>query len=237
MKNFVLICMILSLLNSFCKCNQKSRGLVEKLLQHLENVRNDKDSQSTVHYHQNLDYSLNEGLISEEVRMIANRCQDSVLAELYIKALESLENENDGDSNCILSNSKVNSLSTTTTTANKDYVLCAEKRNGKYNIVSAEVTQIGKIDWAKTQTVNGLQHLGRKWIDDKIYTLIGSWYTMFQLILGIIIGAIIPRRLFMSKADNVRILEEFKERLVRDPICASSSDRINEIFNSYCGEL
>lgn len=231
--------MVLSLFNSFCECNQKSRRLVEKVLQHLENVRNDKDSKSAIHYHENLDYSLNEGLLPDEVKMIANRCQDSVLTELYIKALESLENKNDVDSNCILSDSKVNSISTTT--PNKDYVLCAEKRNGKYDIVSADITQTEKIDWTKTQPVDGLMHLVREQIDNKILTLFwsifGSWDTMFKVLIGVATGAMIPRMLSMRKADNVQILEEFKERLVKDPLCVSCSDRINEIFKSYCAEL
>ena len=170
MKAFVSICLLVLLTNPFCECIQKPRRLVEKASQYLQDVRNEKTSKSVIHYHNDLDWSLNEGLLAEEVKVVANRCQDSALRELYLKALETLEDKNDGDSNCLLSNSKINPISTTM--PRKDYILCAEKRNGKYGIVSAYLTQTEKLDWAKTSLVDGFAYLGSKWIGNRLFATI-----------------------------------------------------------------
>jgi hypothetical protein len=244
MKIFVLICLFSALINPFCECIQKSRRIVEKASQYLENVRNEKDSKSVIHYHHDLDWSLNEGLLPEEVRVIVNRCQDSTLKELYLKALETLEDKNDGDFNCLLSNSKINPISTTT--AKKDYVLCAEKRNGKYDIVSSYITHTEKPDWTKTSFVGGFAYLGSKWIGNRLFatieSILGSWGIVFKLALGVVIGGVFftwkARKVYerMREADNARILEEFEKKLAKDPLCMSSSGRIIEIFKSCCTE-
>ncbi|CAF0839514.1 unnamed protein product [Adineta steineri] len=194
----------------------------------MENLRNTKDSISGIHYHHNLDWSLNEGLLPEEVKLVAKRCGDSTLKELYLKALETLEDKNDGDSNCLLSDSNINSISPTT--AKKDYVLCAEKRNGKYDIVSTYITQTEKLDWTKTSPVDGVVYLGSKWIGNQLFetvkSIIGSWGAVFLFVLGVVAGRLVPTIIFtwtarkdherMWKADNVRVLEELKKTLRQD---------------------
>ncbi len=236
------------LLNPFCECIQNSRRLVEKASQYLENVRNEKDSKSVIHYFHNLDWSINEGLLPEEVRVVANRCQESALGELYLKALETLQDSNDGDSNCLLSNSKINPSSTTT--AEKDYVLCAEKRNGKYDIVSAYITQTEKPDWTRTTLVGGFAYLGSKWIGNRlvatIESILRSWGTLFELALGVAIGGLLTAKFFtwkvrkhyerMREADNARVVKEFEQKLVNNPLCMSSPGRIIEIFKSCSTE-
>ncbi|CAF0847860.1 unnamed protein product [Adineta steineri] len=166
----------------------------------MENLRNTKDSISGIHYHHNLDWSLNEGLLPEEVKLVAKRCGDSTLKELYLKALETLEDKNDGDSNCLLSDSNINSISPTT--AKKDYVLCAEKRNGKYDIVSTYITQTEKLDWTKTSPVDGVVYLGSKWIGNQLFetikSIFGSWDTVFKVAFGVVVG-VVTTKLFTSK--------------------------------------
>ncbi|CAF0879248.1 unnamed protein product [Adineta steineri] len=227
MKSVVLICLILPLLVPFCKCIQKSRRLVEKAESYLENLRNTKDSISGIHYHHNRDWSLNEGLLPEEVNLIANRCEDSTLKELYLKALETLEDKNDGDSNCLESDSNINSISPTA--AKRDYVLCAEKRNGKYDIASTYITQTGQLDWTKTSPVDGVVYLGSKWVGNRlsetVKLILGSWETVFIFAIVVIVG-LVTAKIFKRKArkdyegiwkvDNAQVLEELKEELRRD---------------------
>lgn len=191
MKTFALIYLVLFSLVPSCKCAQKSTRLKDKAIQYLESVRHTKDTQSAVHFYHNLDWSIHEGLLSEKVKVVANRCQDSVLRELYLKALETLEDKNDGDSNCLLSNNKVNP----TSKAPKDYILCAEKRNEQYDMISASITQTEDIDWTQTPVVDGTKHLASQWVIERIWAATGlifkSWDTTLVFTLGMVICAVI----------------------------------------------
>jgi hypothetical protein len=118
---------------------------------YLETLRKDQKLMALIRYHHQFDWSKSEGLQQNEVKVLASRCRDSELRELFELMLEKLI-DND-QSTLIASNGNSDNVSESNV-SRKSYVLYAEKHNDKYNIITANAIQTKEIDWGKLKTIS-----------------------------------------------------------------------------------
>ncbi|CAF1292817.1 unnamed protein product [Adineta steineri] len=116
---------------------------------YLESLRRDQNLMTLIRYNHQFDWNKNEGLKRDEMEKIASRCYDLELRKLYDLALETLT---DNDQSTLLASNDGNNDPPQSNTLRKSYVLYAEKRDDKYNIVSASAIQTKELDWSKTMT-------------------------------------------------------------------------------------
>ncbi|UJR29484.1 hypothetical protein I4U23_010696 [Adineta vaga] len=152
---------------------------------YLEKLESDKKLGTLIRYNHKFDWSKNEGLEENEVKIMANRCQSKELKGLYESALKTLTNN---DQSTLLVNDGNNNDMSQSNRLRKSYVLYAERKNDKFNIVAASAIQTKEFDWEKIKTMGLTSLLGFTAIGTGIGAAIGSFAGPAGTLAGSVVG-------------------------------------------------
>lgn len=153
--------------------------------QYLEGLRKDKQLMKLIQYNHQFDWNKIEGLQGDEVQMLIKRCQDSELKNLYELALKTLTTN---DQSTLLASNGSNQDPSEANALRKSYVLYAERRKDKYDIVAASAIQTKQFDWVKITTVGLTAFLTSISAGVGVGALVGSVVWPLGTVAGGIVG-------------------------------------------------